>query len=258
MDRLAGKVIVITGATKGIGRGIAFALAQEGAHVVVGGRSCDEGKSVVSQISSEYGKKALFVCGDIREEAYCKHLIDSAVERFGKIDGLVNNAGIFPVIPFFECKSEDFDNVYAVNVRGTFLCSKYAAMAMEKTGGGSLVHIGSTHAFGASPQYSLYGSSKGAMYSLSSYLARNLARLHIRSNWISVGWVATEGEIARIKADGHDEKWLEELAEKLIPLGALQSSQDIANGVIYLLSDESRFTTESDIKITGGFFPHYD
>jgi NAD(P)-dependent dehydrogenase (short-subunit alcohol dehydrogenase family) len=126
---------------------------------------------------------------------------------------------------------------------------------MEAQGGGSIVMIGSTHAFGASPHYSVYGTSKGAMFSLTQYLAKNLAAKKIRANWITVGWVKTEGEIARIQTDGHDEAWLNEIADRMCPLGGLQDIADIAYAAIFLLSDESRFVTETDIKVTGGFVP---
>ena len=255
MKRLLNKVITITGATKGIGRGIALDLAREGAQIVIGGRSKNEGESLVTEIQKEYGLEALFVQGDVKEEAYCNELIKKTVENFGRIDGLVNNAGIFPEVDFFECDSTLFDQVYAVNVRGAFMCSKFAAIKMVAQGGGSIVQIGSTHAFGASPHYSIYGTSKGELFSLSSYLAKNLAKRHIRSNWITVGWVLTPGELERITAKGHDLAWLEDIANQMIPLGGMQSCEDISYGVIYLLSDESRHVTDTDIKITGGFVP---
>jgi NAD(P)-dependent dehydrogenase (short-subunit alcohol dehydrogenase family) len=141
--------------------------------------------------------------------------------------------------------------VFGVNAKGAFLCSKYAVKAMEERGG-SIVHIGSTHAFGASPFYSAYGASKAAMYSLSSYLAKNYASKRIRSNCITVGWVATEGELGRLKGMKED---LERIAQGRIPLGRLQTGDDIAKGAIYLLSDESAMVTDSNIKITGGFTP---
>lgn len=255
MNRLKDKVVIVTGATKGIGRGIALELAREGALVVAGGRSVPEGMSLVKEIRDGFDRPALFVAGDVAEEPYCQRLVDEAARAFGRVDGLVNNAGIFPEIPFYESDAELFDRVYRVNVRGAFLVSKFAAARMEEQGGGSIVMIGSTHAFGASPHYSVYGTSKGAMYSLTQYLAKNLAAKKIRANWITVGWVKTDGEIARIRADGHDEAWLDDIAGRMCPLGGLQGVQDIAYAAIYLLSDESRFVTETDIKVTGGFIP---
>jgi len=240
----------------GIGREIAFGLAREGATPVLGGRSEKEGAAAANAIKAETGIEALYVGGDITDEGYCRELSDRAVARFGKLTGLVNNAGIYPPVDFFECDGNLFDKVYAVNVRGAYLCSKYAAAAMGDVGG-SIVHIGSTHAFGAASDYSVYGTSKGALYSFSAYLARNLARRNIRSNCITVGWVATESELERIAKAGHDLAWLEETGRRDIPLGRLQTGRDITMGAVYLLSDEAAMVTESDIKITGGYVPGY-
>lgn len=255
MNRLLNKVIAVTGATKGIGRGVADALAREGARVVAGGRNESDGEALVREIGERYGLEALYVSGDVRDEPYCRHLIREGADRFGRLDGLVNNAGIFPEVEFLESDADLFDRVYQVNARGAFLCSKYAVEEMVPSGGGSIVHIGSTHAFGASPHYSVYGTSKGAMYSLHQYLTANYAKDRIRSNWITVGWVATEGEIERVERDGHDILWLNDIAMKMCPLGGLQSVEDIAMGAVYLLSDESKMVTGTDIRITGGFAP---
>ena len=256
--RLKDKVIVLTGATKGIGRGVAAMLLGEGAYLVAAGRSEADGAALIAEAEAKWPGRAVFVRGDICEEAYCETLMGEASSRFGRLDGLVNNAGLFPIVPFDETDSETFDRVYAVNARGAFMCSKFAIRHMAASGGGSIVHIGSTHAFGASPAYSAYGTSKGALYSLSSYIAKNYAKSRIRSNWITVGWVETELEYSRMQARGMDRAAANEFAGSLLPLaGAMQTAADVAYGVIYLLSDESATVTESDLRITGGFVPRY-
>ena len=254
--RLKDKVVVLTGATKGIGRGVALRLLDEGAYVIAAGRSAEDGDSLIAEAEAKRPGSAVFVKGDICEEAYCEALIGEAVARFGRLDGLVNNAGIFPLLPFDDTDAETFDRVFAVNARGAYMCGKFAVRRMAKGGGGSIVHVGSTHAFGASPAYSAYGMSKGALYSLSSYIAKNYAKHGIRSNWITVGWVETELEYSRMQARGLDRAAANEYAGRLMPLaGAMQTTDDVAYGVIYLLSDESRTVTESDLRITGGFVP---
>jgi NAD(P)-dependent dehydrogenase (short-subunit alcohol dehydrogenase family) len=254
--RLQDKVIVLTGATKGIGRGVAVKLLEEGAYLAASGRSAQDGEALITEAENKYPGRAVFVRGDIGDETYCENLINETVRRFGRLDGLVNNAGVFPLAPFDETDAETFDQVYAVNARGAFMCSKFAVRQMLKNGGGSIVHIGSTHAFGASPAYSAYGTSKGALYSLNSFLAKNYAPHKIRSNWITVGWVETELEYSRMQKRGMDKTAANEFAGKLMPLvGAMQTAADIAYGVIYLLSDESASVTESDLRITGGFVP---
>ena len=254
--RLKDKVVVLTGATKGIGRGVGAMLVGEGALLVAAGRSAGDGEALVAEAEAIRPGSAVFVKGDICDEAYCEALIEETVARFGRVDGLVNNAGIFPVVPFDETDSVTFDSVYAVNARGAFMCSKFAIRRMAENGGGSIVHIGSTHAFGASPAYSAYGVSKGALFSLSSFIAKNYAKSRIRSNWITVGWVETELEYSRMLSRGLDKAAANEFAGRMLPLaGAMQTAADVAYGVIYLLSDESATVTESDLRITGGFVP---
>lgn len=256
--RLKDKVIVLTGATKGIGRGVAPKLLEEGALLVAAGRSQADGESLIAGTEAAYPGRTVFFRGDICDEAYCEALIGEAVSRFGRLDGLVNNAGLFPVKSFDETDAATFDQVFAVNARGSYMCGKFAVRQMAKNGGGSIVNIGSTHAFGASPAYSAYGMSKGALYSLSSYIAKNYAKYRIRSNWITVGWVETELEYSRMADRGLDRAAANEFAGQMLPLaGAMQTAADVAYGVIYLLSDESATVTESDLRITGGFAPHY-
>jgi NAD(P)-dependent dehydrogenase (short-subunit alcohol dehydrogenase family) len=231
-------------------------LLEEGALLITAGRSVSDGESFIAESAVKYPERAVFVGGDIGDESYCMQLTDEAVARFGRLDGLVNNAGVFPLVPFDETDAATFDQVYAVNARGAFMCSKFAVRQMKANGGGSIVHIGSTHAFGASPAYSAYGTSKGALFSLSSYLAKNFAAHKIRSNWITVGWVETEIEYSRMEKRGLDKAAANEYAAKMLPLAnGMQTASDIAYGVIYLLSDESSTVTESDLRITAGFTP---
>jgi len=256
--RLRDKVIVLTGTTKGIGRGVAADLLAEGAYLIAAGRSEEDAESLVVESEKLYPGRIAFKRGDVGDEAYCGSLIDEAAARFGRLDGLVNNAGVFPIVPFDETDAETFDRVYAVNARGAFMCSKFAVRQMAKNGGGSIVHIGSTHAFGASPAYSAYGTSKGALYSLNSYIAKNYAKSRIRSNWITVGWVGTELEYSRMAQRGLDRAAADEYAGQYLPLpGAMMKARDISYGVIYFLSDESVCVTESDLRITGGFAPRF-
>lgn len=253
-NRLIGKVIVVTGSTKGIGRGIAISMAKEGAKVVVSGRSEDEGRNLVEEIHN-LGGSSIFVKTDISKVEDCKNLIEQTKKHFGRIDGLVNNAGIFPRGSLLETEEDLFDEIFDVNIKGAFFCTKYAISMMIRNNGGSIVNIGSTHAFGGSFDLAAYSCSKGALYTLTKHIAYNYARYNIRANWITVGWVVTPGEIERVYKQGHDEEWLRMQGEKYIPMGRFQTPEDIANGVIYLLSDESEQVTGADIHITGGFWP---
>ena len=251
-SRLAGKVIVITGATKGIGKGIAQLCAEEGANIVISGRDEEAGEAVVKNIESTYGKKALFIQKDITTEAACRELIEESVLHFGRIDGLVNNAGIFPRGTILETSEEDFDAIFDVNIKGAFFCSKYAIREMLKTGGGSIIQIGSTNGYKGAENLVAYSCSKGALLTLNKSIAAHYAKDAIRSNWITVGWVASEGEIELHESMGTNEKELKEQAASVVPSGRMQTSEDIAYGVVYLLSAESSQVTGTELHINGG------
>lgn len=253
MGRLQDKVVVVTGGTKGIGRGIATMAASEGAKIVINGRNEAEGAAIAREIMAEYGTEALFVRGDVSSVETCKQLIDTTLKTFGRIDGLVNNAGIFPWRTMLETDEELYDQVFNVNAKSAFFCSKYAIEAMKASGGGSIVHMGSTHGYGGMEELAAYACSKGAMLTLSKHIAANYARHGIRSNWVTVGWVATEGEVARVSGEGQGTEDLERLGREQVPLGRLQTVEDMAYGVIYLLADESAQVTGTELQISGGF-----
>jgi len=252
--RLHDKVVLVTGSTRGIGRGIAAYLAAEGAHVVVSGRSKDEGEAVVSEILS-VGGKARFVCADISRHGDALRLVDESATWHGRLDGLVNNAGIFPYAALPDVTEADFDAIFAVNVKGAFFCTQQAVRLMCRQGGGSIVNIGSTHWQAGSERLAAYACSKGALHTLTRHVAHHFAPVGIRCNWITVGWVATPGEVARVKAEDHDLQWLQASAAERIPSGKLQTPEDIASACVFLLGDESLQVTGADIEVTGGFQP---
>lgn len=252
-NRLADKVVVVTGGTKGIGKGIVEMAVQEGANVVFGGRDAAGGTALQQAVSNRYGAELLFVQGDISREADCRALIERTVERFGRLDGLVNNAGAFPRATILETDEKLFDFVFDVNVKSAFFCSRYAIEQMMKNGGGSIVHMGSTHGFGGIHDLAAYACAKGAMHTLSKHIARNYTGYGIRSNWVTVGWVATDGEVARIEKDGQTIADLKQEGRQLVPSGRLQTVEDMAYGAIYLLADESSQVTGTDLHISGGF-----
>ncbi|MBW8351252.1 glucose 1-dehydrogenase [Bacillus sp. IITD106] len=250
--RLNGKVVVITGATKGIGKGIAYICAKEGAKIVVNGRNKDAGLKVAEDIKQNYGTDAIFIQSDISTETGCRELIEQSIAYFGRIDGLVNNAGIFPRGTILETTEQLFDRIFDVNIKGPFFCSKYAIKEMLKTGGGSIVQIGSTNAYSGMENLVAYSCSKGAMRTLNKSIATHFAKHKIRSNWITVGWVASEGEIELHESMGTNEEELKKWAESVIPTGEMQTEEDMAYGVVYLLSDESKQVTGTELHINGG------
>ncbi|MFC4807755.1 SDR family NAD(P)-dependent oxidoreductase [Paenibacillus sp. GCM10023250] len=250
--RLEGKVIVVTGGTRGIGKGIALMCAAEGARVAVSGRNEQEGSDVVRRIAENGGPEAKFIAKDISSEQGCRELMEEAAAHFGRIDGLVNNAGVFPRGSVLDTTEELFDFIFDVNIKGAFFCSQYAMKEMLKTGGGSIVQIGSTNGFKGAKELAAYACSKGALRTLNRNIAAHYARDGIRSNWVTVGWVPSEGEVELHGKNGLQVEDLHEMAAARIPAGRMQTPEDMAYGVVYLLSDESSQVTGTELAINGG------
>lgn len=251
--RLAGKTIVVTGGTRGIGYGIALQCAREGANAVLAGPHAAEGEAAAREIERMTGSAALYVEADVSKTEQCRQLIGESVERFGRIDGLVNNAAIFPRGDLLNTPEALFDEIFDVNVKGAFYCSQFAVSAMLEAGaGGSIVQIGSTNAYGGQADLAAYSCSKGALLTLSKHIAANFADRHVRSNWITVGWVASDGEVELHRRMGVSRDELNARGAASMPGGRLQTEEDIAYGAVYLLSDESSQVTGTELAITGG------
>jgi NAD(P)-dependent dehydrogenase (short-subunit alcohol dehydrogenase family) len=253
-DRLAGKVAVITGATGGLGEGIAQRLASEGASVIVSGRRTDEGEAVTARIVAE-GGNAFFVQADVGQADDCLALIQAAVDHYGRLDILVNNAAALAHRPFDELTVEEWDATFNANVRGPMLLSRAAIPHLRAAGGGSIVNIGTTMIYkGAGLDRIAYTASKGALYTMTKTLANSLAKDRIRVNWVIVGWMATPQEVAlRDRTHGDGEAFLDETGAKR-PFGRHETPEDIAAGVLYLVSDEASHVTATELNISGGLF----
>lgn len=250
--RLQDKVIVVTGATSGIGKGIARVLAGEGACIVLAGRNSTAGLKVEEQICRD-GGNAFFVETDIRCVDMCRSLIDETVKKYGRIDGLVNNAGIFPYAEFEEVTEEMYDSVLETNIKGAFFCTQQAVKYMKQRRCGSVVNIGSTHWQTGGLGLSVYSVSKGGLHTFTQHISHHYAPDGIRCNWVTVGWVMSDGEKSRLLNTGMTEEDIAAQAKKEIPMGQFQTAEDIANACVYLLSDEAMQVTGTDIKVTGGF-----
>jgi NAD(P)-dependent dehydrogenase (short-subunit alcohol dehydrogenase family) len=246
--KLEGKVAIVTGSTRGIGEGIARRLASEGAAVIVSGIDAEDGERVAQKI----GEKARFVKADMRRADNCNQLIQIAVDEFGRLDILVNNAGIFPSVPLADMTPELWDEIFAVNVRGVFQCCQPAIPIMQRQGGGSIINIGSTLAYNARIDRLAYAASKAALLSITRTLARAYLAEKIRVNWITVGWVASPGEIELRNAQfGDGQAFLDEQSRNK-PLGRLETPEDIAAGVAFLASDDASHITGCELNISGG------
>lgn len=248
--RLAGKVVVVTGAAQGIGFGCARLFAAEGARVVLSDIQAERGEAAAAAIRNESGE-AIFQKTDVRMEEHCGALVETALRTYGKLDGLVNNAGRFPRATLEETTTEFWDEVLEINLRGAFYCCKFAVPPMKKNGGGSIVNMGSICGIQSLPNLVAYGASKAGLLGLTRTLAGALAQDRIRVNYLIPGWVLTEGEIATQQKEGRNETSLRKEGERLA-LGRQQTPQDAAYACLYLLSDESAQVTGTVLNVDAG------
>jgi len=253
--RLAGKVALVTGATKGIGRGVARVFAREGAHVVLAGRTVAAGEEVAAAIAAA-GGSALFVATDIGSEEDVVRVVRAAVERFGRLDVLINNAAATHLTGLpergdgraGEVANAVIAETLQTNLWGLFWCCKHAIAEMEKTGGGSIVNISSGVATKGAPSMAAYTASKGAMNALTRSMAVEYAKQRIRVNAISSGFVVSDGS-DELLHDPAKRQWIEQIT----PLPYFGAPEDIAWGCVYLASDESRYVTGTVLPIDGGY-----
>ena len=251
MGRLEGKVIVISGGTKGVGKAAAEQFAKEGAKVVIGGRDASSVNDSIKRIK-ENGGDAIFVACDLTNIDNCKNLFDEAYKKFGKIDGFFNYAGVSPISPLDECDESTFDWVMDVNFKAAFFCCQQAVKYMRKNGGGSIVLTGSAHAWGGQKDRCAYACSKGVLRTLMEHIAHNYATEQIRCNYLTLGWTPTEGEIALRKSLGESEADLRKRAAGILPMGRMVENTDYLGTLVLLFSDESSMMTGSTFRITAG------
>ncbi|MEE8305478.1 MAG: glucose 1-dehydrogenase [Candidatus Tectomicrobia bacterium] len=246
--RLAGKVALVSGGARGMGATEARLFATQGAKVVIGDVLETEGRQTEADINAA-GGEALFVRLDVTSEANWQQVIAAAISHFGKLDVLVNNAGISAKGMVEDTTVEDWNRVMDINAKGVFLGTKAAIPAMRQAGGGSIINISSQLGLvgvdNSSPQYQ---ASKGAVRLLTKATAIQYARDGIRVNSVHPGPIATPMTEAR-RADPDTYK----LTVSRIPLGRYGQPEDVAYGVLYLASDESAFVTGSELVIDGGW-----
>ena len=247
--RMKDKVAVITGASVGIGHSTATLFAREGAKVVVNSQS-DRGVAVVNEINTA-GGSALFVQGDVTQPEIAQQIVDTTVEHFGRLDVLVNNAGIVTPGTVDSTSVEEWDRMMAVNVRGVFLLSKAAVIQMLQQGGGVIVHNASIAGVKGLKDRAGYCASKGAVVALTKAMAIDYVDKNIRVNCVNPGTTLTPSLQDRINAF-EDPVAAKEMFISRQPMGRLGESDEIAAGILYLASDESSFVTRAILNIDGG------
>lgn len=243
MASLEGKVALITGATTGIGRGIAEHFARIGAAAAVHGRNEAEGRRVVDGLRAA-GRQAVFIAGDLRDPETCRRVVREAIAWQGGLDVLVNNAAITTRGTIEDAPLELWEEMIGVNLRAPFLCIQEAVRSMKGRGGGSIVNIGSVNAYIGAPSLGPYSVSKGGLMTMTRNAASALKQYRIRVNQLNVGWTLTEGEDRVQKAQGRHADWLAD-AIATRPFGRLLSPEDIAIPAAYFASDDSALITGS-------------
>ena len=244
MASLAGKVAIVTGASRGIGRAIALRLSQEGASVVVNyARGAEQAKDVVSAIEAA-GGKALAVQADVSKTAEIRDLFDRTQETYSQIDILVNNAGVVLYKPVAEVTEAEFDNLFAINVKGTFFACQEAAKRMAE--GGRIVNFSSSTTAMLLPTYGAYVATKGAVEQLTRSLAKELGDREITVNVISPG--PTDTELFTV---GKTAEQIQRFTQ-MTALGRLGKVEDIAEVTAFLCSEQARWITGQNIRVNGG------
>lgn len=243
---LTGKVAIVTGGGKGIGREIALGLAEAGASIVVAARTTSEIEDVAKQIVC-VGGKAKAQTTDLTLTDQIDALVDAAVDAFGRVDILVNNAARSFFRPLIDLREDGFDKIFDTNVKGTFLLSRAAAKMMMRHGGGRIVNVTSVAAERGGPMMGIYNASKAAVKMLTMCMATEWAPLNILVNAVGPGMTRTHFS-QPIWANPEMERQL----VSRIPQGRLAEPQDIVGAVLFLCSDGARFVTGQTIYVDGG------
>jgi NAD(P)-dependent dehydrogenase (short-subunit alcohol dehydrogenase family) len=245
MGTLTGKVVLVTGAGRGIGRTIAYRLAQAGASVVINYANSKDGANELAVQLREEGLEGTPVQADISRCGDIEMLVARTVELYGGIDILVNNAAVDPTIDFFDITEEFWEKVVRTNQKGSFFCTQACAKEMIKRGGGRIINISSVHGEQTMPRYAVYASTKGAINATTRQLAIDLAPHGITVNAVAPGATEVEKFVGQSWYDA-------EAIGRYIPIGRIGQPDDVAAAVSFLASEEAGFITGQVLTVDGG------
>ncbi|WP_145947850.1 SDR family NAD(P)-dependent oxidoreductase [Paenibacillus sp. Y412MC10] len=236
-----GKVVVVTGAAQGIGEGVARAFARHGALVVLGDQHEEKGAAAAASIRQD-GGQAVFCPCDVRSEADIKRLLQTALDEYGRLDVVINNAGVSRWKSPYDLTVDEWDDVLNTNVRSCFLATREAARIMKEKGNhGSVVNMASTRSLMSEPNSEAYAASKGAIVALTHAMAVSLGPDGVRVNCISPGWIET-GDYSALRDEDHSQH----------PAGRVGKPDDIARACLYLADPDNSFVTGTHLVVDGG------
>lgn len=245
-----GHVCVVTGAGTGIGLGIAEVFAKAGCRVVIGEVNRESGKAAAANLQQRYGQ-SLFIPVDVSKDAECRSLITETIKAYGRIDTLINNAGVNFVKPTLEMTVDDWDRVVNVDLRGTFLCSRYALDSMVKARRGSIINIASVHTKATLGGAAPYAASKGGVAQMTASMAIEFAPFGVRINALSPGLIDTliwqQIQAAAADKDAVVQHWMDN-----IPMGRVGTPREMGQVALFLASDEASYVTGANFLADGG------
>jgi len=252
LPKLNGKVALITGGARGIGYATAMLFLEEGAKVVIAGRSKRHGKKANNKLKKKGFQNVVFIQGDVSKSADAKRIVQVPVDRFGQLDILVNNAGIWIEGTVEKASEADWDRVVDVNLKGTFLCSKYALPYLKKTKG-VIVNNASCDGLVGEPESVAYCASKGGVVLLTKAMALDHAKEGIRVNCVCPGAIMTPMlEQDLIQSGMAREKYFKETADSH-PIGRIGEPEEVAKAILFLASGDSSFVTGTALSVDGGY-----
>jgi 3-oxoacyl-[acyl-carrier protein] reductase len=245
MGRLADKTAVVTGGARGIGRAIAEAFAQEGADVAIADLAPEQSAGEVLEAIRAHGRRALYVQTDVSQEAPVRAMVDRVLSEFGRVDILVNDAGIFSQVLLHEMTAEQWDKVIAVNLRSVFLCTRYLLPQMLQRGSGKIINIGSQLGQVGGHEMVHYSASKGGVIAFTKALAREVSTRGVNVNAIAPGPILTD----MMKEE--TEEWKQKKLSEL-PIGRFGQAHEVAPTAVFLASDDASYYVGQTLGPNGG------